>query len=117
MINCTVHLLFLVESLLLKKAVPVLKPNIRPRRLHLVAEEFRPWGCQDALAIAKMIIEEDPGSYKELEKLIKTTLIRSVGQPDETIRPDDIEHVHDLLPIIARSGLTPRWGEGREFHY
>ena len=80
-----------------------------------MAEEFRPWGYRDALAIVKMMIEEDPGSLKELEKLIKTTLIRSVGQLGEIIRPEDIEHVHDLLLIIARSGLSPRWGEGREF--
>ena len=107
--------ILLIESLLLKKALPVLKPNMRSGKLYLVAEEFRPWGCRDALAIAKKMIGEKPGSLKELEKLIKTTLIRSVGQPDEIIMPKDIEHIHNLLLIIARSGLTLHWRGGREF--
>ena len=33
MTNSIVHLLFLVESLLLKKAAPVIRPGIRPKKI------------------------------------------------------------------------------------
>ncbi|MEW5921623.1 MAG: hypothetical protein AB1796_11895 [Bacillota bacterium] len=114
-INCAVHMLFLIESLLLKKAVPVVKPKMRAKKLHLLVEEFRPWGCREALAVAKMLIHDDPDLLKALEKLVKATLLRSANKAEEVIKDEDIEHILDLLLIVVESGSYLRWGEGREF--
>jgi hypothetical protein len=81
----------------------------------LLVEEFRPWGCCDALAVAKMLIYEEPGSLKALEKLVKATMFRSTHQAEEIIKAEDFEHIRDLLLIVAESGSYLRWGEGREF--
>jgi hypothetical protein len=62
-----------------------------------------------------MIIEEKPDSLKALEELIKATLLRSAGHIDKLIIPKDLEHVYDLLLIVAKSDSYLRWGRGREF--
>ena len=62
-----------------------------------------------------MLIHNESGSLKELEKLIEATLFRFANKTEEAVKPEDIEHIHDLLLILAESGSYLRWGEGREF--
>ncbi len=113
--NCAIHMLFLIESLLLKKAVPVVRPKLRAKNLHLIAEGFRPRGCRDALVAAKMLIHEEPGAREALEKLIESTLNRSTDQAGEIINSGNIEHLYNLLLIVAESGSYLCWDGRREF--
>ena len=50
--STAIHLLFLVESLLLKKELPLIAPGARPRKMHLLVEEVRPRGTGAALKAA-----------------------------------------------------------------
>lgn len=115
LINCAVHMFFLVESLLLKNLAPALKPRVQTKNLHLFIEEFRPWCTREALSTAEALIRKDPGSFEALKKLNEAALIRLGEKAENQIKPEDIEHIHDLLLMLAESGSYLRWGEGREF--
>lgn len=77
-INTAVHLLFLVESLLLKKAAQLISPGVRPRKLNLLVEELRPRGSRAALEAAGFLPGDKGEFLRLLEGIIMETARRKI---------------------------------------
>lgn len=115
--NSIVHLLFLVESLLLKKAASVIRPGIRPKKKHLLVEKVRPYGITAAVNAVSVLGKDKAVFIDTLEKLVAETALRAL--PPETVHAlidrGDLELIYELLTALARPDVYLRWGGGREF--
>ena len=115
-VNAAVHLLFLVESLVLKNAAVIVNPNVKPRKIHLFVEEFRPLGCKDALEAASLL----QFNQEKFEETLKQIIEKSAGKvvPNSLIKnimsQEDIKHISQLLFILVDSGSHINWGEQKE---
>lgn len=113
-LNLTLHLAWLVESLLLKKALPYKAYD--PLKLHLAVEDLRPRGYETALGIAKMVEQRRPKS--EIKEEIYKTLVSVLERnrlPEDIVDDDDAEKIYFWLEVIEKSDAHVRWGSGKEF--
>lgn len=115
--NSIVHLLFLVESLLLKKAASVIRPGVRPKKIHLLVEKVRPHGITTAVNAVSVLGKDKEAFIELLKKLVSETALKVL--PPETVNAlidrGDLELIYELLTALNRSDLYLRWGGGREF--
>ncbi len=113
--NNVVHLLFLVESLLLKKVVPAVRPGVRPKRIHMVAENVRPHGVIPAGQAVKWLGLDRAACIEAIRKIVLDTASRTISPEklQELIVEEDLACIHDLLLVVDESGLYLLWGDGR----
>ena len=116
-VNCAIHLLFLLESLLLERVLPLFRPGVRPKRINLVVEEFRPQGIIPALKAADLIGKDKQKALGSIWNIILTTVGTKVDLDElaNAIGEKDLEHIYELLKIVKTSGCHLNWGGGRRF--
>lgn len=116
-INAAVHLLFLVESLLLKEAAPIIEPELKQQKLHLLVEELRPRGTKEALEAVSLLKDENSAAF---ERALRDITEKAAGrmltssQVKRIISKKDVEHLSFLIKIIADSGTYINWGGQKE---
>jgi len=97
--------------------LPLIRPGIRPKKIHLLVEEVRPRGISAALRAAECLGKDKERSIDALEKIITNTAARNI--PVETakslINEEDLELIYILLMAVYQSGSYLRWGEGKKF--
>ncbi len=115
--NCTVHLLFLVESLLLEKVVPVVRPGVRPKRINSIVENVRPHGLSQALEAVRWLRQDRAACMKAINTTLQETALRTISPEtfQELITEEDLAHIYDLLLIVEESRKYLKWGDGRRF--
>jgi hypothetical protein len=107
----------LLESLLLKRVLPIFRQKVRPRRINLVVEELRPRGIIPALKAADLIGKDKEKALGSIWNIILATVGTKVDLDElaKAIDEKDLENIYELLEIVKTSGYHLNWGGGRRF--